>query len=133
MQCNFHEDVISTSFDLSVNYHTTVATLSIERAKRLVELGQDVVVVFDSLTALARAYHTSTNPSSRVLEYGLDASTVHSVKQVFGAGRNIENGGSLTLIATGVRGTDAGAFVLAELETAANAPGHLNLNSRGEG
>src|SRR5699024_7082853 len=82
-------------------------------------------VVFDSLTALARAYHTSTNPSSRVLEHGLDASTVHSVKQGFGAGRNIENGGSLTLIATGARGTDAGDFVLAELETTANA--HVTL------
>src|SRR5699024_3296200 len=103
MQRNIHGEVIASSFDRSGNDHTTVATLAIERAKRLVELGQDVAVVFDSLTALARAYHTSTNPSSRVLEHGLDASTVHSVKQVFGAGRNIENGGSLTLIATGVR------------------------------
>ncbi|HLR58494.1 MAG TPA: Rho termination factor N-terminal domain-containing protein [Beutenbergiaceae bacterium] len=125
MQRNIHGEVIASSFDRSGNDHTTVATLAIERAKRLVELGQDVVVVFDSLTALARAYHTSTNPSSRVLEHGLDASTVHSVKQVFGAGRNIENGGSLTLIATGVRGTDAGDFVLAELETTANA--HVTL------
>jgi len=125
MQRNIHGEVIASSFDRSGNDHTTVATLAIERAKRLVELGQDVVVVFDSLTALARAYHTSTNPSSRVLEHGLDASTVHSVKQVFGAGRNIENGGSLTLIATGVRGTEAGDFVLAELETVANA--HVTL------
>ena len=125
MQRNIHGEVIASSFDRSGNDHTTVATLAIERAKRLVELGQDVVVVFDSLTALARAYHTSTNPSSRVLEHGLDAATVHSIKQVFGAGRNIENGGSLTLIATGVRGTDAGDFVLAELETVANA--HVTL------
>lgn len=125
LQRNIHGEVIASSFDRSGTDHTTVAALAVERAKRLVELGQDVVVVFDSLTALARAHHISTNPTARVLEHGLDAATIHSVKQVFGAGRNIENGGSLTLVATGIRGTDAGDFLLRELEPVANAHIHL--------
>lgn len=127
LQRNIHGEVIASSFDRSGNDHTVVATLAIERAKRLVELGQDVVVVLDSLTALARAYHTSTAPSSRTLEHGVDAATIHAVKQVFGAGRNIENGGSLTLIATGMAGNDMGDLVLEELAPVANA--HISLNS----
>lgn len=120
MQRNVHGEVIASSFDRSGNDHTTVAGLAIERAKRLVELGQDVIVVFDSVTALGRAYHTSTNPSQRVLEHGWDAGNLHSVKQLFGAGRKIENGGSLTLVATGVRDTAANEFILAELSAVAN-------------
>lgn len=125
LQRGVHGEVIASSFDRSGNDHTTVAGLAVERAKRLVELGQDVVVILDSLTALARAHHTSTSPSSRVLEHGLDAATVHAVKQLFGAGRSIENGGSLTLVATGVRGTDAGDFLLDELRAVANS--HISL------
>jgi len=125
MQRGIDGEVIASSFDRSGSDHTTVATLAVDRARRLVELGQDVIVILDSLTALARAYHTSTQPSSRVLEHGLDASTVEAVKQLFGAGRNIENGGSLTLIATGVAGTEAGDCLLRELRPAANS--HIDL------
>lgn len=121
IQRKIHGEVIAASFDRSGSDHTTVATLAIERAKRLVELGQDVVVVFDSITALARAYHTSTNPSSRILEHGWDASTLLALKQLFGAGRNIENGGSLTLIASGVSASAADEFILSELQPVANA------------
>lgn len=131
MQRNIHGEVIASSFDRSGNDHTTVAGLGIERAKRLVELGQDVVVIFDSVTALGRAHHTSTNPSSRILEHGWDASTLHSLKQLFGAGRNIENGGSLTLIATGVEATKADEFVLNELRPVANAHIHLSAEAAG--
>lgn len=107
LQRNVQGEVIASSFDRSGSDHITVANLAVERAKRLAELGQDVVVILDSLTALTRAYHTSTSPSQRVLDHGVDASTVHSVKRLFGAARKIENGGSLTLIATALTETGA--------------------------
>ncbi|QCW50525.1 transcription termination factor Rho [Nocardioides dongxiaopingii] len=95
-------EVISSTFDRPAGDHTVVAELAIERAKRLVELGHDVVVLLDGLTRLARAYHHSTPASGRLLAGGVDAAALHPTKKFFGAARNIENGGSLTIIATAV-------------------------------
>ena len=80
--------------------HTTVAELSIERAKRLVELGHDVVVLLDSITRLGRAYNLAAPASGRILSGGVDSTALYPPKKFFGAARNIENGGSLTIIAT---------------------------------
>lgn len=93
-------EVIASTFDRPVTDHTTVAELAIERAKRLVELGQDVVVLLDSLTRLARAYNLAAPASGRILSGGVDAAALYPPKKFFGAARNIENGGSLTIIAT---------------------------------
>jgi transcription termination factor Rho len=80
--------------------HTTVAELSIERAKRLVEMGHDVVILLDSMTRLGRAYNLSAPTSGRILSGGVDSAALYPPKKFFGAARNIENGGSLTIIAT---------------------------------
>lgn len=93
-------EVIASTFDRPASDHTIVAELAIERAKRLVELGQDVVVLLDSLTRLARAYNLATPPSGRILSGGVDAGALYPPKKFFGAARNIENGGSLTIIAS---------------------------------
>lgn len=93
-------EVIASTFDRPAVDHTTVAELAIERAKRLVELGQDVVVLLDSLTRLSRAYNLSAPPSGRILSGGVDAVALYPPKKFFGAARNIENGGSLTIIAS---------------------------------
>ncbi len=93
-------EVIASTFDRPAEDHTTVAELAIERAKRLVELGRDVVVLLDSITRLGRAYNLAAPASGRVLTGGVDASALYPPKRFFGAARNIENGGSLTIIAT---------------------------------
>ena len=93
-------EVIASTFDRPASDHTMVAELATERAKRLVELGHDVVVLLDSLTSLARAYNVSAPASGRTLAGGVDASAVHPPKQLFGAARNVEGGGSLTVLAT---------------------------------
>ncbi|WP_232525742.1 transcription termination factor Rho [Actinomyces sp. zg-332] len=93
-------EVIASTFDRPAVDHTTVAELAIERAKRLVELGKDVVVLLDSLTRLSRAYNLSAPPSGRILSGGVDAAALYPPKKFFGAARNIENGGSLTIIAS---------------------------------
>jgi len=93
-------EVIASTFDRPAEDHTTVAELAIERAKRLVELGRDVVVLLDSITRLGRAYNISAPASGRVLTGGVDASALYPPKRFFGAARNIENGGSLTILAT---------------------------------
>nr|WP_314843320.1 transcription termination factor Rho [uncultured Microbacterium sp.] len=93
-------EVIASTFDRPAEDHTTVAELAIERAKRLVELGRDVVVLLDSITRLGRAYNLATPASGRVLSGGVDASALYPPKRFFGAARNIENGGSLTILAT---------------------------------
>lgn len=93
-------EVIASTFDRPAEDHTTVAELAIERAKRLVELGHDVVVLLDSITRLGRAYNLAAPASGRVLSGGVDASALYPPKRFFGAARNIENGGSLTIIAT---------------------------------
>ncbi|NPA26438.1 MAG: transcription termination factor Rho [Chloroflexi bacterium] len=93
-------EVISSTFDEPVQSHVRVAEMVLERAKRLVEIGKDVVILLDSITRLARAYNLVVTPSGRTLTGGLDPSALYPPKRFFGAARNIENGGSLTIIAT---------------------------------
>ena len=93
-------EAIASTFDRPASDHTIVAELAIERAKRLVELGQDVVVLLDSLTRLSRAYNLAAPASGRILSGGVDASALYPPKRFFGAARNIENGGSLTILAS---------------------------------
>ena len=93
-------EVIASTFDRPASDHTIVAELAIERAKRLVELGQDVVVLLDSLTRLSRAYNLAAPASGRILSGGVDAAALYPPKKFFGAARNIEDGGSLTIIAS---------------------------------
>jgi transcription termination factor Rho len=100
MQRTVKGEVIASTFDRPAEDHTTVAELAIERAKRLVELGHDVVVLLDSITRLGRAYNLSSPASGRVLSGGVDASALYPPKRFFGAARNIEDGGSLTILAT---------------------------------
>ncbi len=100
MQRAVKGEVIASTFDRPADDHTTVAELSIERAKRLVELGHDVVVLLDSITKLGRAYNLSAPASGRILSGGVDSAALYPPKKFFGAARNIENGGSLTILAT---------------------------------
>ncbi|WP_182065784.1 transcription termination factor Rho [Curtobacterium sp. ME12] len=100
MQRTVKGEVIASTFDRPAEDHTTVAELAIERAKRLVELGHDVVLLLDSITRLGRAYNLSTPPSGRVLSGGVDSAALYPPKRFFGAARNIEDGGSLTILAT---------------------------------
>jgi transcription termination factor Rho len=93
-------EVFSSTFDLPASNHVRVAELVIEKAKRSVEMGKDVIILLDSITRLARAYNTVTPSSGKVLSGGVDANALHKPKRFFGAARNIENGGSLTIIAT---------------------------------
>ena len=93
-------DVVSSTFDRPAEEHTIVADLAIERAKRLVELGTDVVVVLDGITRLARAYNLAAPASGRILSGGVDSTALYPPKKFFGAARNIEEGGSLTIMAT---------------------------------
>jgi len=100
MQRTVKGEVIASTFDRPAEDHTTVAELAIERAKRLVELGHDVVVLLDSITRLGRAYNISAPASGRILSGGVDSSALYPPKRFFGAARNIEDGGSLTILAT---------------------------------
>lgn len=100
MQRTVNGEVIASTFDRPADDHTTVAELAIERAKRLVEMGHDVVVLLDSITRLGRAYNLSAPASGRILSGGVDSSALYPPKRFFGAARNIENGGSLTILAT---------------------------------
>jgi transcription termination factor Rho len=93
-------EVVSSTFDEPAERHATVAEIVLEKAKRLVEQGRDVVILLDSITRLARAYNTLCPPSGKVLSGGVDANALHKPKRFFGAARNIEEGGSLTIIAT---------------------------------
>uniref|UniRef100_UPI00286B3C36 transcription termination factor Rho n=1 Tax=Nocardioides sp. TaxID=35761 RepID=UPI00286B3C36 len=93
-------EVISSTFDRPASDHTMVAELAIERAKRLVELGHDVVVLLDGITRLGRAYNLAAPASGRILSGGVDSAALYPPKKFFGAARNIENGGSLTILAT---------------------------------
>ena len=93
-------EVIASTFDRPASDHTIVSELAVERAKRLVELGQDVVILLDSLTRLSRAYNLAAPASGRILSGGVDAAALYPPKKFFGAARNIENGGSLTIIAS---------------------------------
>ena len=100
MQRTVKGEVIASTFDRPADDHTTVAELAIERAKRLVEMGMDVVVLLDSMTRLGRAYNLSAPASGRILSGGVDSAALYPPKKFFGAARNIENGGSLTILAT---------------------------------
>jgi len=100
MQRTVKGEVIASTFDRPADDHTTVAELAIERAKRLVELGHDVVVLLDSITRLGRAYNIAAPASGRILSGGVDSSALYPPKRFFGAARNIEDGGSLTILAT---------------------------------
>jgi transcription termination factor Rho len=100
MQEQVDADVISSTFDEPAERHTQVAEMVMERAKRLVELGRDVVILLDSITRLARAYNVVIPHSGRILSGGVDANALHKPKRFFGAARNIEDGGSLTIVAT---------------------------------
>ncbi|MGH3306787.1 MAG: transcription termination factor Rho, partial [Nocardioides sp.] len=93
-------EVVSSTFDRPASDHTTVSELAIERAKRLVELGHDVVVLLDGITRLGRAYNLAAPASGRILSGGVDSAALYPPKKFFGAARNIENGGSLTILAT---------------------------------
>ena len=100
MQRSIHGDVVASTFDMPADNHTAVSELVIERAKRLVEMGRDVVVILDSITRLARAYNLAQPASGRILSGGVDASALYPPKKFLGAARNIENGGSLTILAS---------------------------------
>ena len=100
MERSVKGEVYSSTFDMPAKNHVKVAEMVIEKAKRRVELGKDVVILLDSITRLARAYNTVTPSSGKVLSGGVDANALHRPKRFFGAARNIENGGSLTIIAT---------------------------------
>nr|WP_179617599.1 transcription termination factor Rho [Nocardioides marinisabuli] len=115
-------EVISSTFDRQPSDHTVVAELAIERAKRLVELGHDVVVLLDGITRLGRAYHLAGTGNGRVLSGGVDSTALHPPKQFFGAARNIENGGSLTVLATATveSGSKVDEVIFEELTGTAN-------------
>ena len=100
MQRSVKGEVIASTFDRPAEDHTTIAELAIERAKRLVEMGHDVVVLLDSMTRLGRAYNLSAPASGRILSGGVDSAALYPPKKFFGAARNIEEGGSLTILAT---------------------------------
>jgi len=100
MERSVKGEVYSSTFDMPAKNHVKIAEMVIERAKRRVELGKDVVILLDSITRLARAYNTVTPSSGKVLSGGVDANALHKPKRFFGAARNIENGGSLTIVAT---------------------------------
>jgi transcription termination factor Rho len=100
MQENVRAEVISSTFDEPADRHTQVAEMVLEKAKRLVEHGRDVVILLDSITRLARAYNVTVPHSGKILSGGVDANALHKPKRFFGAARNIEEGGSLTIVAT---------------------------------
>jgi len=93
-------EVIASTFDEPAERHVRVANIVLEKAKRMVECGHDVVILLDSITRLARAYNTVAPASGKILSGGIDANALHKPKRFFGSARNIENGGSLTIIAT---------------------------------
>jgi len=105
MQRNVSGEVVASTFDKEATEHVKIANIVLEKAKRLVECGHDVVILLDSITRLARAYNTVQPPSGKILSGGVDANALHKPKRFFGAARKIENGGSLTIIATALTET----------------------------
>ena len=105
MQRSVRGEVVASTFDEPAEKHVKVANIVLEKAKRLVECGHDVVILLDSITRLARAYNTVAPASGKILSGGIDANALHKPKRFFGAARNIENGGSLTIIATALTET----------------------------
>jgi transcription termination factor Rho len=107
MQRNVDGEVVASTFDEPAERHVKVANIVLEKAKRMVECGHDVVILLDSITRLARAYNTVQPASGKILSGGVDANALHKPKRFFGAARNIEGGGSLSIIATAL--TDTGS------------------------
>ena len=123
-------DVFASTFDESVEEQCRVAELALERAKRLVEMGRDVVILLDSITRLARAYNTVVPTSGKILTGGVDANALHRPKRFFGAARNIEEGGSLTIIATALieTGSKMDEVIFEEFKGTGNMELHLSRN-----
>ncbi|HVV07832.1 transcription termination factor Rho [Amycolatopsis sp.] len=123
MRRTVHGEVVASTFDRKPAEHTVIAELALERAKRLVESGRDVVLLLDSLTRLGRAYNLAARTSSRILSGGVDAGALHPMKKILGAARNIEDGGSLTIIATALVGTGslADTVFFEELKSTGNS------------
>ncbi len=121
-------EVIASTFDEPVNSHVRMAEISLDRAKRLVENGLDVVILMDSLTRLARAYNLVVNPSGRTLSGGMDPSALYPPKRFFGAARNLEDGGSLTIVATALvdTGSRLDDVVYEEFKGTGNMELHLS-------
>jgi transcription termination factor Rho len=121
-------EVVASTFDEPVTSHVRSAEITLERAKRLVEIGRDVVILMDSLTRLARAYNLVVNPSGRTLSGGMDPSALYPPKRFFGAARNIENGGSLTIISTALvdTGSRLDDVVFEEFKGTGNMELHLS-------
>ena len=128
MQRTVKGEVIASTFDRPADDHTTVAELAIERAKRLVELGHDVVVLLDSITRLGRAYNIAAPASGRILSGGVDSSALYPPKRFFGAARNIEDGGSLTILATALidTGSRMDEVIFEEFKGTGNLEIHLD-------
>jgi transcription termination factor Rho len=121
-------EIVASTFDEPVTLHVRTAEIALERAKRLVEIGRDVVILMDSLTRLARAYNLVVNPSGRTLSGGMDPSALYPPKRFFGAARNLEEGGSLTIIATALidTGSRLDDVVYEEFKGTGNMEMHLN-------
>jgi len=130
MQRSVRGEVLSSTFDRSPADHTALAELAIERAKRLVELGGDVVLLLDNITRLGRAYNNAARSSGRILTGGIDAAALHPPKRFLGAARNIEDGGSLTIIATALveTGSAGDTVIFEEYKSTGNA--ELKLDRR---
>jgi len=130
MQRSVQGEVISSTFDEPATRHVQVAEMVIEKAKRLVEHRRDVVILLDSITRLARAYNTVVPPSGKVLSGGVDSNALHKPKRFFGAARNIENGGSLTIISTALidTGSRMDEVIFEEFKGTGNMELHLERN-----
>jgi transcription termination factor Rho len=128
MDRSVQAEVIASTFDEPVSAHVRTAEITLERAKRLTEIGRDVVILMDSLTRLARAYNLVVNPSGRTLSGGMDPSALYPPKRFFGAARNIEDGGSLTIIATALvdTGSRLDDVVYEEFKGTGNMELHLS-------
>jgi len=128
MERSVHAEVISSTFDEPAQRHVQVAEMVIEKAKRLVEHKRDVVILLDSITRLARAYNTVVPPSGKILSGGVDSNALHKPKRFFGAARNIEEGGSLTIIGTALidTGSRMDEVIFEEFKGTGNAEIHLD-------
>jgi transcription termination factor Rho len=128
MDRSVEAEMVSSTFDEPVNSHVRTAEIALDRAKRLVEMGRDVVILMDSLTRLARAYNLVVNPSGRTLSGGMDPSALYPPKRFFGAARNLEDGGSLTIIATALidTGSRLDDVVYEEFKGTGNMELHLS-------
>ena len=128
MQRSVDGEVISSTFDEPPTRHVQVAEMVIEKAKRLVEHGRDIVILLDSITRLARAYNTVVPPSGKILSGGVDSNALHKPKKFLGAARNIEDGGSLTILGTALidTGSRMDEVIFEEFKATGNMEVHLD-------